>query len=249
MRLNKKHYFKYGVVGILLLAVFLRFYKYGERWGLAYDQAHDALIAHYALLNFKIPLLGPFSSAGPFQTGGEWYWLIMLGTVFAPYWVLAPWIFITFLSVVFVGFIIYVAYKIAGKQYALIAGLLAAVSTAQILQGTNLTNQTPQALLSLAAIWCFITYIKKKEIKYLLLLGLSIGFASSVHLSGVGLIFLPVSMVLVYRKISFKGIGLLILGAVIPWLPVFIVDFQNNFINIRHMIQIIGFFIFASSVA
>ena len=62
------------IVGI---AFVLRFYNYNNRWGLAYDQAHDALVARYALEAGKIPLVGPFSSAGAFQTGGEWYWIIM----------------------------------------------------------------------------------------------------------------------------------------------------------------------------
>ncbi|MCX8009126.1 MAG: hypothetical protein N3A54_05525, partial [Patescibacteria group bacterium] len=66
---------------ILMLSCFLRFFRYSDRWGLAYDQAHDALIARHAIASGQMPLVGPFSSAGPFQISGVWYWFIMFGTL------------------------------------------------------------------------------------------------------------------------------------------------------------------------
>src|SRR5260221_5008170 len=84
-----------SVVIIIAITLLLRFYLYPVRWGLAYDQAHDAIVARYALAHGKIPLLGPFSSAGPFQTGGEWYWFIMLGIGLFPFWIQGPWVLLT----------------------------------------------------------------------------------------------------------------------------------------------------------
>jgi len=237
MKFLRKHYFALSIIVILTLAISLRFYDYDNRWGLAYDQAHDALIAHYAVENFKIPLLGPFSSAGPFQTGGEWYWIIMLGTIIYPGAVITPWLFMTSLYVGFVGLIIIVANKIAGRKYALIAGLLAAVSTAQIIQGTNLANQSPQALFSLLSILFAVLYVKKNSLRYLFWLGFFIGFAASIHLSGAGLVFIPLSVFIILRKFPIKGVLLLALGGIIPWLPIFWIDSQNNFINTQNMIQ------------
>lgn len=57
-------------VCIVLLSFFLRFYRYSDRWGLAYDQIHDVMIARHAIESIQIPLLGPFSSAGPFRKTG-----------------------------------------------------------------------------------------------------------------------------------------------------------------------------------
>lgn len=233
----KKYWFHLAIAAILLLTIFLRFVNYSDRFGLAYDQAHDALLSHYAVTNAKLPTLGPFSSAGPFQTGGEWYWILMMGTMLAPNFLLAPWIFLTSLYVVFVGLIIKVGYRLGGKPFALIAGLLATVSTAQIMQGTNLTNQTPQALVSLLAILAGFTYVKKFQIRYLFFVGLCIGLGSSIHLSGVGLLLFALSLIIVYRKISIKGLFLLGLGIVIPWIPVFWTDYHHNFINIQNMIH------------
>lgn len=42
---------------ILILGSILRFYDFFNRWGLAYDQARDLIVASYALHNFTIPLI------------------------------------------------------------------------------------------------------------------------------------------------------------------------------------------------
>src|SRR3989338_5083739 len=145
----KKHYFYILLFFILILASFLRFYNYNNRWGLAYDQAHDVLVARYGVQNLKIPLVGPFSSAGPFQTGGEWDWFIMLGTLLNFNSVIAPWIFLTFISVVFVALISLFGKEFKGSVFGLLLGFITAVSPAQISQSTNLTNQSLLALTTL----------------------------------------------------------------------------------------------------
>src|SRR3990167_10123879 len=99
----KKNWFLVGVFLIFALSAFFRFYQYEDRWGLAYDQAQFAILARYSVETFQLPLLGPFSSGGPFQTGGEWYWILMLGTTAYPSLVISPWIFLTLISLLAVG--------------------------------------------------------------------------------------------------------------------------------------------------
>ena len=240
--INKERSFKpdnffWAEIGILFISVFLRFINYNNRIILAYDQTHDALLAQYAVLSHHLPLLGPFSSAGPFQTGGEWYWILMAGTIIFSNSFMGPWIFMTVLSTVFVYFSIIVAREINGKNFAIIAGLFASISNAQIAQSTNLTNQTPLALISLFGIWCAVKYLKNASGWSIFSLGICIGLASSIHLSGVALICLAISLIIVKRKVQFFHVGLFVLGIFIPWIPVFFIDAQNNFINTKHMIQ------------
>lgn len=222
---------------VCLLGAGLRFYNYGNRWGLAYDQAHDALVARGALDQAKIPLVGPFSSAGPFQTGGEWYWLIMMGTQFGSGRVIAPWIFLTALYVLYVALLIYFGKELKGKLFGLILGLLGAVSTAQIAQSVSLTNQTPLAFLSLLALWSGIRCIKTKNTIYFFTLGFIISLAASIHLQGVALgSIIPVVFIFTGLP-SFRQIIAVSIGLLLPALPLLIFDVQNDFINIRHMMQ------------
>ena len=62
--LARRNWFEASVFLIIAIACFLRFYNYDNRWGLAYDQAYGAIVGKYALTEGKIPLVGPFSSAG-----------------------------------------------------------------------------------------------------------------------------------------------------------------------------------------
>ncbi|MCL5113920.1 MAG: hypothetical protein M1372_02000, partial [Patescibacteria group bacterium] len=128
----KEHWFGVLVFLIIIFSGLLRFYNYENRWGLAYDQAHDALVARYALEAHKIPLLGPFSSGAPIQTGGEWYWFIMAATAVYPNAVMTPWIVLTLFYIIFVFLIILVGKKLVDEKFGLLVGLLSSVSTAQI---------------------------------------------------------------------------------------------------------------------
>lgn len=235
--LFNKYWFSVTIILVLCGAAFLRFYNFENRWGLAYDQAHDALVARYALKEHKIPLLGPFSSAGAFQSGGEWYWFIMLATAVYPYSVLTPWIMLTILYIFFVLLIILLGKELLDKRFGIIAGILAAVSTSQIAQSVNLTNQSPLAFIALLSLWSMIRYVRKREDTYLFFLGLTISLASSIHLQGLGLITLLFFTLIFCGIPSRKGVLLTIVGLLLPWVPIFISDAGNNFLNTRNMIM------------
>ena len=231
------HWFVICLLSILTIATILRFYNYENRWGLAYDQAHDSIVARYALENHKTPLVGPFSSAGPFQTGGEWYWFIMAATFFYPNAIITPWVVLTLLHSLLVLLIIFIGKELVNKKFGLIVGILATVSTAQIAQATNLTNQSPIAIIALSAIWMMIGYVKTKKLKYLFLLALFVSLAPTIHLQGAALIILVPIAIIFIRPPLVKGIIVLLLGIFIPLIPLILFDIQNNFVNSHSMLQ------------
>lgn len=232
-----KNWFLLLTILIVAVSAFLRFYNYENRWGLAYDHAYGALVARYALEENKIPLVGPFSSAGPFQTGGEWYWFIMLGTILNPYAVNSPWIFLGFTSVIFVLFITLLGKELVNKEFGIFVGLMAAFSTSQIAQSFSLTNQSIISLFSLFAIWSSIRYIRLRKLKYLFLLGLTVSISATIHLQGAALFFLIVVTLIFTGIPRIKEIGFLFLGLFIPTIPILIFDLKNDFVNTRNMIQ------------
>lgn len=237
MKLIKKQWMHIAVISILLIAALLRFYDYNDRWGLAYDQAHDALVARGALTLHKIPLVGPFSSAGPFQTGGIWYWGLMVGAVVAPSIVNAPWILITLLSLVYILFLMYVGRKLLDSTYSLILGILAAFSTAQIGQAVNLSVTAPMALASLFAIWAMINYVREKTNRNIFLLGFAVALAPTIHLQGMLLFLLLPITFLLSGVPPFKKLPLLALGMLIPFTSLLFFEVQNDFVNVRNMVQ------------
>jgi 4-amino-4-deoxy-L-arabinose transferase-like glycosyltransferase len=233
----KKYWFFYSSGCILLLATFLRFYDYGNRWVLQVDQTSFALHANYALFHHKLPLFGQFASAGPFQAGGEWYWFLMIAQAFFPFSILTQWVVLTSVYVIFVLLIIMLGERLINKQYGLVVGLLAAVSTSQIVQSANLTNQSPIPLITLFAIWMSVNYIRTKKSKYIFLLGLFSGLAPTFHPQGFILLFLIFMTVVFSGRPNIKHLFLVEVGLFIPWIPVFIGDSYNHFTNTQNMIR------------
>ncbi len=233
--MNKKTFFII-LFCITALGFLLRFWNYSGRYGLAYDQAHDAIVAREAVREGKIPLVGPFSSAGPFQTAGTWYWLLMVPTALYPYSVLSPWIFLTFCSVLFIiGMGLFGNY-LEDKSFGLILATLTAVSTAQIDQSINLTNQTPIPFFSFLTIVCAVLYLKHKKMFTAFLMGFFAAFAASIHLQGVSLGIIVFIALLCSGKSALQSIIAAFIGAVIPMIPLFLWDTSNDFVNSKNML-------------
>lgn len=216
---------------IVLLAAFLRFFDYGNRWGLAYDQAHDAILARYAVNNFQFPLVGPFASGAQFQTSGIWYWFLMAATVVYQNSVLTPWVIVSISYVGFVFLMVLIGKELINKEFGLLTGFLTAISTAQITQSTNLTLTAPMCFVSALAILSIIKYSKTPHKKFLFLLGLSCGLAPTIHLQGVLLVLLLPVFVVFFKIKNPKLLGIILIGILLPLIPLLIFDLKNNFVN------------------
>lgn len=232
--MNKKTFLIF-LFCITAFGFLLRFWNYGGRYGLAYDQAHDALVAREAIRQGKIPLVGPFSSAGPFQTVGTWYWLLMIPTALYPHSLLSPWIFLTLLSVLFIIGMGFFGKYLEDDWFGLLLAALTALSTAQIAQSINLTNQTPIPFFSFLTIVCAVLYLRSKKIFVAFFLGFFASFAASIHLQGMSLGIIVFFALLFSGRALFKSLVASCVGAVIPMTPLFLWDAANDFINMKNM--------------
>lgn len=233
--LTQKKYLLLTII-ICVVAGFFRFYNFFNRLSLGVDQVSFLLLSRYALFNHKLPLWGPFSSAGPFQTGGEWYWLIMAAQAPFPFSIITPWIVFTAVSVLFVFLIIQFGKELVSKEFGIIVGCIAAVSTSQIAQGINITNQTPLSFIALLALWVAVRLYRTKKRKYAFLLGLLVGLAPAIHLQGIMLVSLVLITFIFVGKKSFVFMPFTLIGLGIPWMTVFWADSMNHFTNFSNML-------------
>lgn len=224
------------LLGILFVASLVRFYNYQNRWALAYDQAWFAVIARHALETFQIPLLGPFASGGPFQTGGEWFWIVMVGILLNPFSVISPWVFITILSIAQVGLLFLLGKELINRKFGYIAAILCAVSTSQTLQATNLTNQMTSSICATLFLLFMFRFMRSNKRRYLFLSGVSVGLSSAIHLQGILLLPALLTAVIVARVYKPKDLLLIALGLALPWVPVLIADSGNKFYNTTNML-------------
>lgn len=231
-----KYRFYALIVLILGVATILRFYNFENRWGLSYDQARDVLVSHEALRENKLPLIGPFASAGQFVYGPQWYWILMLLIGVYPSWLLTPWVLQTLLYVGVVLLMILIGHEIQGKRFGLLLGLLTSVSTAQIAQSTNLTSPSMVGILAVVVVYMLIKYLKTGRVVFAFLLGFSIGTSVNVHFQAVGLLVLLPFAIFFGRK-DIKRIMSLIIGAIIPFIPLIIFDLTTNFFESKNMLR------------
>src|SRR5690606_19162694 len=104
-------------------------------------------------------------------------------------------------------------------------------------QSTNLTNQTPIILISALSLLFAGFYIKRKESKYIFLLALTIGIGTTIHIQSVALIPFMGLLFFLYGKDYLKKTVLIFTGLFIPWIPVLIADYQNNFYNTQQILS------------
>lgn len=235
----RAHWYTVAVVVLVLLAGWLRLVRFHDRWGLAYDQAHDALVARYAIEHGKIPLVGPFSSAGQFQTSGIWYWYIMAASVpdLSTPW--TPWYVNAAMFSFFIIPMMYVASRLVDRRFAVLVGTLTALSPAQIHQSVNLTATAPFAYISLFAIASMLWYVRTLRLWAAFCLGLAVGLAPNMQLQGALVLgFLAVVLVFtdIWKPHKAAAVAAGILTASVPFL---VYELRHGFFNITNMVRYI----------
>jgi len=225
---------------IIFLALFLRFFNFPSRWQIYSDQARDALVARGALKNKSLPLIGSFSSAGPFVFGPLFYWFVITGYWLGRSWLVSPWVLITLVDVLLVFIISKIGCQLGNKKMALLTAFLAAISPNQILRASNLTQHTLVNICTTLTILFFILVYQKKRLKDLFFLGLSIALAISMHYQALNLVFY-LSAVFFFFKQKKKNIILaflsLALGLLLPSLPLLYWDFGQKWANIKNILD------------
>lgn len=226
-------------VFIVLLAAFLRFYQLSDRWQIHYDAARDAIIGSQALKLGKIPLNGPFTSAGPFVFGPIFYHLIIISYLILPKVIISPQIMMALMNTLYVYVMLKVG-ELHSKKLAVIIGFLAALSPLHVERSTNLTQHNLVALFTALTLFAFISYLKHKNILYLLLLGFFIGCGLSLHYQALNLlVFLPFAVFAFPNKLTkvMQKIIILAMGIILPLLPFIVWDWQRGWKNINNIMD------------
>lgn len=233
---------KYSIVIfiIIFLVIFLRLYNFSDRWGMGSDDMRDVAIAKEALNRRELPLIGSFSSAGPFVFGPLFYWFVMLSYILLPFTLQAPWILLTTIGLATIYVFIYIGQLLGGKKLSLILGILSATSPQLITRSIALNQHSLIGITSVLLILFYVLFWQRRKIIYAFLMGLSLGIALNLHYQAINLfIFFP--MLLLIPKLSLivklKAIIVMFLGVFIPSLPLLWWDSHQEFANIRNIID------------
>lgn len=232
--------YKIIVIFILLLGFFLRFYNFENRWSLGNDDSRDISIAREALDRGEWPLIGSFSSAGPFVFGPFFYWTLMLGFILLPGNFYAPVIVTAISSGLVVAVLMYAGYLLGGRRLAIICGLLSATSPQLVSRALSVGQHSYIALFASLTILFFILFWQKRKMYFPFLMGLSIGCALSFHYQAINiLIFFPALLFVPKIKFAEKIVVVFIAlaGFIIPSLPLLIWDSRQGFANTNNILD------------
>lgn len=227
---------------IVGLAGFFRFLNYSDRWIFNQDQARDAIIALYGWRNGLFTLIGPPSSAGPFNFGPWYHWVIMFLEKISFGWAIGPWVGFTTLSVSCVIAYYLIGRKVGGLQSGLgiIMGLIAAVAVGAVENAPDMLNSVIVGWGTAWGIYFLVMMIEDKKIFWGGLGGFLIGLSMNFHFQALGLGGVLAAAVLINNfKLGEKIKAGLVTGAgwLLSFVPLLIFDINNNWVWIKSVFE------------
>ncbi|KKR34454.1 MAG: Oligosaccharyl transferase STT3 subunit [Candidatus Gottesmanbacteria bacterium GW2011_GWC2_39_8] len=201
------------------------------------DDSRDVMIAKEAIIRGKLPLFGPFSSAGPFVFGPLYYWFAVFCYLLFPRSLESLWVMLGILDLVNVGIFYLCGYLLGGKRLGLITAFFAAISPQMVFRSMIFGPHSFISITTSFSILFFILFSKTKKLLFLLLMGIALGAAINTHYQAINLLFfLPaIFFIPAELKKKIKGYFALAMGFLFPSLPLLVWDSQQNFANIRNL--------------
>ena len=190
IKLFHKHYYFLTVLIIIVAASILRTYNFTHHFGLSSDSSRDIAIAKVSIEKRDLPLMGSYSSAGPFVFGPTFYWVLIVSYLILPFNLWSPLIIFVLIGILNVYLIILIGKLINNNKLAITCGLLAATSPQLISGSTQLNQQTLVSFLTTAAVLFLVLFWKKKKFSFVFLSGIFIGTAISTHYQAINLLIL-----------------------------------------------------------
>lgn len=238
--LKKFNKFHIAVFLLLFFAIFLRFYNFDNRLPFGNDGSRDIAIAREALARHELPLIGSFSSAGPFVFGPLFYWTVMASYLIFPFSLTAPFIMTAVIGVLTVVVMMICGYLLGGNKLSLLVGLLAATSPQLVARSLMVGQHSFIAVFTSLLFLAFILYWQKKQIIYAFLMGLFLGTALSMHYQAINLLIFFLAILFVpgiFLRKKLLGVIVMFFGFFIPSLPLLVWDAQQSFANVGNILD------------
>ena len=222
--------------GITLIFCFFRFYKLPKKFGFDWDAERDAFMIKN-ILSGRLTLIGPrvLGPSGFFLPPYFYY-------ILAPFYFLskldprALLIFLYSYNVIFLAVSISVLSRVFSKKVALLFIGFWAIAPYTISMDTVVWNPIAIPLVFVIFIYLVNRYIVSRRAGFLFLSALffSLGVSFHVQFLVYGLFYLPL-----LAKIlpDLRKTALLILGLILPFVPLFLFDVRHGFINTKLILE------------
>lgn len=178
------------LVVILVIGAFLRLYKIDQYMTFLGDEGRDVLVVRRLLTEFHPPLIGPGTSIGNMYLGPFYYYMMAIPLLLSNFNPVGPAIFIGLLGVATIFFVWWVTREWFGNIAALISAFLYAISPVIIIYSRSSWNPNIMPFFSLLTVYGMWRVWLKKDLKWLVVVGIS--YAACLQSHYLGLLLLPV---------------------------------------------------------
>jgi 4-amino-4-deoxy-L-arabinose transferase-like glycosyltransferase len=231
-------YFWLGV--ILLLAVFLRFYRLPELMVFIGDQGRDYLAARDMLINRRLALVGIPSSVPWLKQGPVFIWLLALTLKLGNFHPLSPAI----LTAAFGVLAVYLLYRLGeqwfSRRVAALAALQLAASPLAVIHSRMPYHISPIPLFAIFYLLALYCFGQKKLSLFWVLFSWALLFQFELTIAPL---ILLIPLVYWHQKITLRSKELLLgfLGLILPFMPKIIYDFSHGFKQTLGFIAWLGY--------
>lgn len=175
---------------ILLIGAFLRLYKIDQYMTFLGDEGRDVTTVRRLLVNFDLILIGPGTSIGNMYLGPIYYYMMAPALFLANFSPVGPAVMIALLGIITIFFVWFIAREWFGIKAAVIASLLYTIAPTVIIYSRSSWNPNIMPFFALLTIYSAWRLWRKLELKWLLVIGVSMSFVLQSHY--LGLLLVPV---------------------------------------------------------
>ncbi len=237
---RKLVYKLFPLIGILLLAIFFRFYKLGDLLHWTLDEEYWAYVSYNLSTGYHIPLIGgPVSGTG-MQLGPLYVWLMALPFAIFHGDPIGVGALMSLLGVVTTGLLYLVTTKIWDRKVGFIASLMWACSFLVTIYDRKFWNASPIPLLSLMAFFC-VYQISKGKLRWTYLLAVTLAIAFHAHMTSAALfLFVFVSWLLLKIPLRKKQALLSITVFLLLQTPLALFELRHEYFNTNAIISFVS---------
>ncbi|OGG00522.1 hypothetical protein A2Y99_03740 [Candidatus Gottesmanbacteria bacterium RBG_13_37_7] len=228
----KANKFRIILILILILGAFFRFYRIRDYLTFLGDEGRDVLVVKRMIVDHKFTLLGPITSVGSMYMGPVFYyfmipflWLFNLDPV-------GPAVMVALFSLATLYLVYRLGSEFFNRSVGLIASFLFAISPLPITYARSSWNPNIVPFFSLTTIYALLKAIVKKEFRWMIIVGLSLGIMIQLHY--VSFMFFPiivVSLLITKTKIPIKYYLICLCSFILSYSPFILFELRHRFVN------------------
>ncbi len=230
------------LLGVIMLAAFLRLYRIQDYMTFLGDEGRDVLKV-YEILHGNPTLLGPTASVGGFFLGPIYYYFMTPFLLLFNYNPVGPAVMVALFSLATVLLIYKVGSEFFSRTAGFIAALLYSISPLVISYSRSSWNPNLMPFFSLLTLYTLYKASEKKKDYQFLLVGFFLGIAMQLHYLTIFLgVIVAVCVLLLglpkYREIIKRYVYVFV-GFLVGWSPFIAFEVRHGFQNVRGIISFV----------